>query len=507
MIEPHLNRARRGDACRQLPPKAMDLLVCLLDRPGGVVSTQELLEHAWPDRVVNENGVQQRIRMIRRSLGDSARSPTYIETVSKRGYRTIATVERLHAGANDLETPLPWLVGGSRYPTLLILPFTNMSADRDDDYFSDGLTEDIITDMSLTPGVLVVARQTAFAYKDRTIDSHQVGRELNVSHVLEGSVRRSRDQVQVAVQLTDTESGHHIWAKRYVRAWQDQFTLQDELAREIVVALDVELISGERARHQRARIRNPESGEAFYRGLAHFNKFTPADNARAQKYFSEFTRLESESILGYIQLAHCCQQEILMGWSQDKPSSVDRMGALIDRALNLDERDPSALGFAGMYQLLLGHHDESIKFAQRAVAEAPEMDGPYYTLGWYQMFNHEPLEAIENLKRSMSLIPVVTAPRLSVLGTCYRNSGQMEAAVLTLEESVRRDPSFVFARAVLASTHAGTGNLRSAELEIQVILRTDPTYTVTRYTEPNLYRDKRQKTAWADALRLAGLPG
>ena len=152
-----------------------------------------------------------------------------------------------------------------------------------------------------------------------------------------------------------------------------------------------------------------------------------------------------------------------MGWTKDAGRSVDHMGALIDRALNLDERDPSALGFAGMHQLLLGNHDESITFAERAVREAPEMDGPHYTLGWYQMFNHQPIEAIENLKRSMSLIPVVTAPRLSVLGTCYRNSGQMEAAVSTLEESVRRDPSFTFARAVLASTYAGTGDLESAK--------------------------------------------
>ena len=507
VVEPELNRVRHGDTSQQLPPKAMDLLVCLLEQPGTVLSTRDLLERTWPGRVVNENGVPQRIRMIRQCLGDNARSPTYIESVPKRGYRTIAAVEPLHARATREKAALPWLVNGSRHPTLAVLPFTN-TGDASADYFCDGLTEDIIADLSLIPGVLVVARQTAFAYKGRIhkIDLAQVGRELNVSHVLEGSVHQLRDRVRVAVQLSDTRSGHHVWAKRYERAWQDQFTLQDEMAGEIVAALDVELVSGERARHQRARIRNPEAGEAFYRGLAHFNRFTPEDNARAKKYFDEVTHLEPESILGYIQLAQNFQQEILMGWSVDTPSAIAQMGALVDRALELDAHDPSALGFAGMHQLLLGNHEDSIRFGERAVNAAPEMDGPYYTLGWYQMFSHMPAEAIENLKRSMNLIPVVTAPRLSVLGTCYRNSDQMDLAVLALEESVRRDPTFTFARAVLASTYAAIGDLGSAQREVREILRIDPAYSVTRYTEPNLYRDKNQKTIWADALRSAGLP-
>lgn len=195
-----------------------------------------------------------------------------------------------------------------------------------------------------------------------------------------------------------------------------------------------------------------------------------------------------------------------MGWSKSPAASIENMGRLVGRALQIDDKDQAVLGFAGMHQLLLGNHEESIEFAERAVASAPEMDGPYYTLGWYQMFNHEPIKAIENLKRSINLIPVVTAPRLSVLGTCYRNSEQMEAAVATLEDSVRRDESFTFARAVLASTYVAMGNMHLARREVQRILELDATYSVRRYTEPNLYRDKPTKNVWAQALRDAGMP-
>lgn len=503
LIEPHLNRATSGETLCRLPPKAMDLLTCLLDRAGDVVSTRELLERGWPGQVVEENGVQQRIWMIRKCLGDNARDPTYIQSVAKRGYRTIATVERLSHATPE---PAPWMIGGSISPSIAVLPFVNMGGFEDQDYFSDGLTEDIITDLSLIPGLPVVARQTAFSYKDRPVDSRTIGRELNVSHLLEGSVRRFTDRVRVAAQLIDAESGHHVWAKRYDRSWEQVFDLQDELTREIVTALDVELVSGERARHQRARFNNPEAAEAFYRGLAHFNRFTEADNARARAYYQAFARIEPGSILGYVHLAACRQQEVLMGWSRDEQSSIDDMGALVGKALSIDELDASALGYAGMHQLLLGNHDASIDCAERARQAAPEMDAPYYTLGWYQMFNDMPLVAIENLKHSIRLIPVVTSPRLSVLGTCYRNSRQCDLAIATLEESVRRDPSFIFARAVLASTYAHAGDLESAAREVAEILRQDPTYTVSRYTNPNLYRNRAGKQVWADALVRAGLP-
>ncbi len=390
--------------------------------------------------------------------------------------------------------------------SLAVLPFTNMSDDPEQEYFSDGLTEDIITDLSLIPGLFVIARNSTFTYKGKSVDVRRLGEEMGVRYVLEGSVRKSANQVRVTAQLIEAVSGHHLWAKKYDRDLKDVFAVQDELTGEIVTALDVELVSGEKGRHQRSRVKNPEAREALYRGMAKFHQFDETSHAQAKTFFEQFTRLEPDSILGYVWQAQMCQMEIFMGWSDDKDSSLENMGVLLEKALKIDDRDPLALGHAGMHQLFLGNHDQSIAFAEQALAEAPGMDSPYYSLGWFQMFNENPLEGIENLKRSMRLSPIVTAPRTTILGTAYRNAGQLELAVATLEKSVKRFPSFISGRVALTSCYVLVGKEHEAKQEAREILRRDPTYTIARYTTPNLYRNKETMEKWAESLRKAGIP-
>jgi adenylate cyclase len=390
--------------------------------------------------------------------------------------------------------------------SIAVLPFANMSDDPEQEYFSDGLTEDIITDLSLIPGLFVIARNSTFTYKGKSVDFCRLGEEMGVRYVLEGSVRKSSNQVRVTAQLIEAASGHHLWAKKYDRGLEDVFSVQDELTRAIVTALDVELVSGERGRHQRERVRNPEAREALYRGMAKFYKFDETSHAQAKMLFEQFTLLEPGSILGYVWQAQMCQIEIFMGWSKDKDSSLKNMEMLLAKALKIDSRDPLALGHAGMHQLFLGNHDQSIAFAKQALAEAPGMDSPYYSLGWFQMFDETPLEGIENLKRAMRLSPVVTAPRSTILGTAYRNAGQLKLAVETLEKTVKRFPAFMSGRVALASSYALAGKEQEARREAHEILRRDPSYTIARYTTPNLYRKKETMEKWAESLRQAGIP-
>ena len=390
--------------------------------------------------------------------------------------------------------------------SLAVLPFENMSDDPEQEYFSDGLTEDIITDLSLIPGLFVIARNSTFTYKGKSVDVRRLGEELGVRYVLEGSVRKSGNEVRVTAQLIDAASGHHLWAKKYDRGLEDVFVVQDELTREIVTALDVELVSGERGRHQRSRVKNPEAREALYRGMAKFYNFDKASHAQAKTLFERVTRLEPDSILGYVWQAQMCQMEIFFGRSEDEVSTLKKMKEFIEKALKIDDRDPLALGHAGMHQLFLGNHDQSIAFAKQALAEAPGMDSPYYSLGWFQMFNDTPLKGIENLKRAMRLSPIVTAPRSTILGTAYRNAGQLELAVATLENTVSRFPAFISGRVALASCYVLIGKEHEAKQEAREILRRDPAYTIVRYTTPNLYRNKETMGKWAEALRVAGIP-
>ncbi len=428
-------------------------------------------------------------------------TPTGIERTKHLESSDEISQESTAAVSQEQESPLNVLPY-----SLAVLPFANMSDDPEQEYFSDGLTEDIITDLSLIPGLFVIARNSTFTYKGKSVDARRLGEELGVRYVLEGSVRKSANQVRVTAQLIEAASGHHLWAKKYDRGLGDVFAVQDELTKEIVTALDVELVSGEKGRHQRNRVKNPEAREALYRGMAKFYKFDEASHAQAKMFFEQFTRLDPDSILGYVWQAQMCQVEIFLGWSEDKGSSLKNMEVLLEKALKIDDRDPLALGHAGMHQLFLGNHDQSIAFAKQALAEAPGMDSPYYSLGWFQMFNETPLEGIENLKRAMRLSPIVTAPRSTILGTAYRNAGQLELAVATLENTVKRFPAFISGRVALTSCYVLMGKEQKAKQEAREILRRDPAYTIAQYTTPNLYRNKETMEKWAESLRKAGIP-
>ncbi len=428
-------------------------------------------------------------------------TPTGIERTKDLESSDEISRESTATASLEQESPLNVLPN-----SLAVLPFENMSDDAEQEYFSDGLTEDIITDLSLIPGLFVIARNSTFTYKGKSVDVRRLGDELGVRYVLEGSVRKSGNEVRVTAQLIEAASGHHLWAKKYDRGLEDVFVVQDELTREIVTALDVELVWGEKGRHQRSRVKNPEAREALYRGMAKFYNFDKTSHAQAKAFFKQVTQLEPESILGYVWQAQMCQMEIFFGRAEDEVSTLKKMKEFIEKALKIDDRDPLALGHAGMHQLFLGNHDQSIAFAKQALAEAPGMDSPYYSLGWFQMFNDTPLKGIENLKRAMRLSPIVTAPRSTILGTAYRNAGQLELAVATLENTVSRFPAFISGRVALASCYVLIGKEHEAKQEAREILRRDPAYTIARYTTPNLYRNKETMDKWAEALRMAGIP-
>ena len=428
-------------------------------------------------------------------------TPTGIERTNHLNSIDETSPQSMASKTEEQESPLD-----AQANSLAVLPFANMSDDPEQEYFSDGLTEDIITDLSLIPGLFVIARNSTFTYKGKSVDVRRLGEEMGVRYVLEGSVRKSGNQVRITAQLIEAASGHHLWAKKYDRGLEDVFAVQDELTREIVTALDVALVSGERGRHQRDRVKNPEAREALYRGMAQFYKFDETSHPQAKMFFEQFTRLEPDSILGYVWQAQMCQMEIFMGWSEDRDLSLKNMEVLLEKALKIDERDPLALGHAGMHQLFLGNHDQSIAFAKQALVEAPGMDSPYYSLGWFQMFNETPLEGIENLKRALRLSPVETAPRSTILGTAYRNAGQLELAVATLEKTVKRFPAFISGRVALTSCYVLMGKEKEAKQEAREILRRDPAYTIARYTTPNLYRNKETMEKWAESLRKAGIP-
>jgi adenylate cyclase len=249
------NSLRAADREVTLRRKSMELLRYLAENPGRLVTKEELLKAIWPDVVVTEESLTHCVSEVRQAIGDS--NQTIIATVPRRGYRFAAPVVRVAAPPAESDAGPQ---SSPDKPSVAVLPFTNLSDDPQQDYFSDGVTEDITTELSRFPELLVIGRNSAFQYKGKAVDLRQIGRELGARYVLEGSVRRSGDRVRITAQLVDAMSGAHRWAERYDRELHDAFAVQDEVARAIVAMLAAHV---NRAETQRALLKPPAAWEAY----------------------------------------------------------------------------------------------------------------------------------------------------------------------------------------------------------------------------------------------------
>ncbi len=391
-------------------------------------------------------------------------------------------------------------------PSIAVLPFQNMSGEADQEYFSDGITEDLITDLSNLSGVLVIARNSTFTYKGRSVDVRQVGREFNVSHVLEGSVRRAKGRVRITAQLVESASGHHVWAERYDRNLEDVFAIQDEITQKIVTALDVRLLHGEQAAGWRKSLRRPEALDAYYRGLDLFNRVTREANAEAAHCFEQVIGLEPDSPLGHLGMAWIHLSAFRYGWSDSPPESLKRAAALAGRALELDERCSDAHALLGYYHLVKGVHDQAIAAGERAVALSPNHADNTANLACSYAVSDRPAEAIPLLQRAIRLSPVYPTWYLNILGFANFRAGQHDDAEAALKLALQREPANARCRMLLAWVHHSRGRIDEARREAQEILRQDPTFRL-KDVEPQLaiVKDRTLVARYFDVLRELGL--
>ncbi len=391
-------------------------------------------------------------------------------------------------------------------PSIAVLPFQNMSGEADQEYFSDGITEDLITDLSNLSGVLVIARNSTFTYKGRSVDVRQVGREFNVSHVLEGSVRRAGGRVRITAQLVESASGHHVWAERYDRNLEDVFAIQDEITQKIVTALDVRLLHGEQAAGWRKSLRRPEALDAYYRGLDLFNRVTREANAEAAHCFEQVIGLEPDSPLGHLGMAWIHLSAFRYGWSDSPPESLKRAAALAGRALELDERCSDAHALLGYYHLVKGVHDQAIAAGERAVALSPNHADNTANLACSYAVSDRPAEAIPLLQRAIRLSPIYPTWYLNILGFANFRAGQHDDAEAALKLALQREPANARCRMLLAWVHHSRGRIDEARREAQEILRQDPTFRL-KDVEPQLaiVKDRTLVARYFDVLRELGL--
>jgi TolB-like protein len=324
----------------EIGSRALDVLRVLLGRPGDLFSRDEIMASAWPGTVVNYNNLNVQISTLRRALDQDRAQVSCIQTVPGRGYRFVAPVTRVDADTHSAIQTISHGGGRSRPRlSIVVLPFTNLSDDREQQYFADGVTEDVTIDLSRIVGMFVISRNTASTYKDKPVDAKQIGRELGVRYVLEGSVRRSGNRVRVNTQLIDAETHAHLWAERFDGDTGDLFALQDEVTSRIAAALNVDLIVAEAVRPTE----HPDALDYILRGRAALSKPPSPDSfAERIRLFESALALDPRSVEAQCYLASGLASRVLDGMSDSAAADIKRAVGLISQALAASPRSPLA---------------------------------------------------------------------------------------------------------------------------------------------------------------------
>jgi len=402
------------------------------------------------------------------------------------------------ASADKMAYPLP------DKPSIAVLPFVNMSDDPKQEYFSDGITEEIITGLSKIPKLFVIARNSTFTYKDKPVKVQQVAEELSVRYVLEGSVRKAGDKVRIAAQLVDATIGHHLWSERYDRDMKDIFAIQDEITKEIMTALQVKLTMGEEARLFGRSTNNLEAYLKLLEGREYFLRFTKNGNIQGRKAFDEAIALDPEYAYAYGMLAWTYLLDVSYGWTESMEKSFERASELVQKALTLDDSiSHTYLVLSGIH-LRKGEIKEAISLRQKAVALNPNSASNHAWLAVALTFGGRHEEAIEEFKKAIRLNPFPPNWFLHYLGAAYRVIGQYEKAIETFKKVIERDPDFWLSHWGLAACYGLMSREEEARKAAAEVLRIRPKFSLAK-VRGFPYRDKADKERCLKALRRAGL--
>ena len=391
-------------------------------------------------------------------------------------------------------------------PSIAVLPFKNLNGESGQEYFSDGITEDLITDLSKLSGLLVIARASTFNYKGKAADVRQVGRELGVSHVLEGSVRRAGDRVRITAQLLQAATGHHLWAERYDRDFKDIFAVQDEITREIVAALDVKLLRGEQAAVWRKALRRPEALDAYYRGLDCLNRITREANGQAATFFDEVIRLEPESSLGHLGAAWTHLSASRHGWADSAPASLQQAARLARRSLECDGGCANAHALLGYYNLVAGQHDDAITSGERSVELTPNHADNAANLACSYVMSGRAADGAALVRQAMRLSPLYPSWYLNILGMAHYMAGRHDEAEEALNLALQREPAYTDCRLILAAAHHARGRADDARREAEEALRQEPGFRLSALeTRFAIIRDREFVARFFALMRDLGL--
>ena len=553
-VDKDSHRIFRDGLEEKLEPRSMELLVYLVQRPGQVISREEIEDQVWRGRVVGYEALSGSIAKIRKAFGDTDKEHRIIETISKSGYRLIAPVLQADSAPGlipeAIGVPLlksrnpglivgvislvimitvlawwrPWIervepVSTERMafqlpdkPSIAILPFANISGDPEQGYFADGMTDDLITDLSKNPDLFVISRNSTFVYKNKSVPIHQVAEELGVSHVLEGSVQREGNLVRINAQLIDATTGGHVWAERYDGFLDDVFSMRDKITRKITKALSVELVDQELASLNRVETNSPEAYVLLLRGQEYYRLFTPDSLVKAIPFLENAIELDPAFARAHAVLAAVYWGIYNNEWAKSTGVPYDDCLKKTNRHLNEAMKNPTPLA----HRIAARQHeygkrwDEALIEAERAIALDSNDPNGYVAMSALLVNLGRAAEGLEYIKKAMRLDP--QTDYLWRLGYAQFHLERYDEAAATMFRATKRNPDNDWNYLLLAAAYGHLGREQEARQAVATFnnMRFDTTGKKPRFTLDNLkywsIKNEAGLKRLRDGMRKAGVP-
>jgi TolB-like protein len=502
---------RRGGSLIPVEPQVFDLLEYLIRNRERVVSKDDLVASVWHGRIVSESAVSTRINALRAAIGDSGDEQRLVKTFPRKGIRFVGAVhegqpQAAIASGNRVE-PTPLVLPNK--PSIAVLPFINMDRDPEQEYFADGVAEEIITALSRCNSLFVIARNSSFTYRGKAVDVRQVGRELGVRYVLEGSVRRSGNRLRFISQLIDAKTAAHIWADRFEGEMSDVFDLQDRITESVVAVIEPNIQRAEIERLKRKPVSNLDAYDLMLRAQQLEYEFTEQSLAQAIRYLEQALALDSDYAAAMALAANCYGERAFQGWTRDAAAETTKGLRLATRALELGRDDSNVLWMVAHATLRLAKDRERAKeLAYGSLALNSNSAIAMTIAGLTEAMSGNSSKAIELLRRAQRLSP--RDPRgwltASALSLAYFTEREFQEAARSAEKSLIQNPRFAPPLQVMAASLAKLRQQEKAAALIQQLLKNEPQLSLSRLRSRLIFMDDRVWDSFSEGLRLAGMP-
>ncbi|WFU42790.1 winged helix-turn-helix domain-containing protein [Bradyrhizobium sp. CB82] len=491
-----------------LGQRAVALLCALIERAGTPVSKDTLVEATWPGLAIEDSNLTVQIAALRRVFNEAAGATDWIETLPRRGYRYVGPPVAIETPPGETSAPTPVAFTAANKASVAVLPFANLNNDPDQEYFADGMVEDIITGLSRSKLLFVISRNSSFTYKGRAVDIKRVSRELGVRYVLEGSVRKAGKRVRVTGQLIDASTDAHIWADKFDSDLEDIFDLQDRLTSSVIGAMSPQLERAEIERARRKPTENLQAYDYYLRSKFSIYQWTRKGSDEALRMTKLAIALDPAFAVAYASGANIFGQRKGFGWTEDAAKERAESRQLVERAVQLDQDDPLVLAHAAhVYSYMLEEPETGSALAARAVALDRNLAMARLWGGWAQLYlgNHD--AAIDQFSAALRLSPIDPHLFIPQTGMAFAHffAGRHDDALSLATSAIQRQPNFSGAQRILMSSLAMAGRIAEARRVCDAVLQSDSTLRISGIkTSP--FRRLEDVERLGQAWRIAGVP-